>query len=231
MSNDKTALVPAAASPLATAIRERLDQRRFEILAAHGVPEELFETLVKMQNATTRARIEELLKRVDVTALRIAIDAGIAAELATLTTPCAGGCGRKLAGAALTATCPDCVRREARVMEHRLARRGIDGARARASAARLPSTLTEQEWDATVAHFDNACAYCGLSDWFVVDFATPIELGGGATRDNCVPACHRCSSAKGRRRVEDLLGAGAFDAFDPRRLNAIREWCGRKEIP
>lgn len=120
------------------------------------------------------------------------------------------------------ATCAEPV--EARIAR-RLERRSIRSALHRARAARLPATLTEDEWAKTCARFDHLCAYCGDADWYVVEHATPIDLGGGTTVDNCVPECFSCTSSKGSNKLE---------AVKPRtpRIEGIIEWLraqGRRE--
>lgn len=77
---------------------------------------------------------------------------------------------------------------------------GIQSALRRARRAGLPATLTVAQWAATVAHFADRCAFCGGA-WCLVEHATPIELGGGTTADNCLPACYSCNATKGKRQL------------------------------
>lgn len=118
--------------------------------------------------------------------------------------------------------CPACAEPIEARAARRLERRSIRSALHRARAARLPATLTEDEWRAACEHFDNLCAYCGESDWYVVEHATPIELGGGTTADNCVPACFSCNTHKGRTTLEairpSVLGIRAG------RIEIVRAW-------
>ena len=79
---------------------------------------------------------------------------------------------------------------------------GISSALARARRAKLPATLTKEQWRQTVEHFNDRCAYCG-GPWCLVEHATPIP-GGGTTIDNCLPACARCNIQKGARTIEKL---------------------------
>lgn len=82
---------------------------------------------------------------------------------------------------------------------------GIQSALARARTARVPATLTVNEWIATVGHFGGRCAYCG-GPWSLVEHATSISLGGGTTAANCLPACAYCNSSKRSKRLEEMSG-------------------------
>lgn len=75
----------------------------------------------------------------------------------------------------------------------------------RALSLRVVDNLTASEWEATKEHFDNACAYCGISEdnHLIIhneilhqDHFIPINIGGGYTKDNIVPACKSCNSSK-----------------------------------
>jgi 5-methylcytosine-specific restriction endonuclease McrA len=91
---------------------------------------------------------------------------------------------------------------------------GIRSALARARRAGLPATLTEAEWTATVAHFNDRCALCG-GPWSVVEHATSISLGGGTTAANCYPACVHCNNEKRSTELEYM---------DGERIDATLEW-------
>jgi hypothetical protein len=79
---------------------------------------------------------------------------------------------------------------------------GIRSALARARQARIPATLTEEEWQRTIEHFGDRCAYC-KGPWCLVEHATPIPRGG-TTADNCLPACTSCNIQKGNATIEEL---------------------------
>lgn len=101
---------------------------------------------------------------------------------------------------------------------------GIRSALARARAARLPATLTESEWEATLDHFDHRCAFCG-GPWSLVEHATSIAAGGPTSASNCVPSCVGCNNAKRDRDLQGLDGK-----WDEARLSKIWTWlqsCGR----
>lgn len=69
----------------------------------------------------------------------------------------------------------------------------------------LPATLTIRQWAKTVWHFNKQCAYCqGKHE--VLEHYIPLELGGGTTIDNCVPACKRCNLKKNRTHPDQLDG-------------------------
>ncbi len=89
---------------------------------------------------------------------------------------------------------------------------GLRSALTRARAAHLPATLTVEQWDETVAFFNDRCAFCGGA-WCLVEHATPIALGGGTTVDNCLPACNSCNVSKGRRMPEHMGGEKAKAAL------------------
>lgn len=71
----------------------------------------------------------------------------------------------------------------------------------------LEKSLTKDDWQITLNFFDNKCAYCGGSDRIHQDHFIPVALGGGYTRNNIVPACHRCNSSKhDKHPIEWLVG-------------------------
>lgn len=71
----------------------------------------------------------------------------------------------------------------------------------------LPSTLTLEEWTATIRHFNGRCAYCMIKPYYSLDHIIPLEHGGGTTSENCVPACVSCNSKKGTHLlIETNLG-------------------------
>ena len=69
----------------------------------------------------------------------------------------------------------------------------------RARSAKVPATLTPEEWAQTIIDFDLSCVYCGEKlrlDRIVVEHFMPITLGGGTTANNCVPSCFTCNASK-----------------------------------
>lgn len=79
----------------------------------------------------------------------------------------------------------------------------LKGALARAKRMGLPATLTDEEWAQTIEHFEDRCAYC-QGPWSVIEHATPMPLGGGTTRDNCLPSCAPCNGQKAGKRLVDM---------------------------
>jgi 5-methylcytosine-specific restriction endonuclease McrA len=77
----------------------------------------------------------------------------------------------------------------------------------RARKLGLPANLNYKQWNETLVHFDQRCAYCG-GDYELIEHFTPLTLGGETSARNCVPACGRCNSAKsnidGRTEQEKL---------------------------
>jgi hypothetical protein len=81
---------------------------------------------------------------------------------------------------------------------------GIDSALRIAKRLGLEATLTIEQWDTTVEHFGNRCAYCA-GPWSVVEHATPTVHGGGTTVANCLPACQSCNILKLSLSLEQWL--------------------------
>lgn len=68
----------------------------------------------------------------------------------------------------------------------------------RAARVGQEATLTVRQWAGIIERFRHRCAYCPARS-SALDHVVPIHLGGGTTAFNCVPACHRCNSRKGRQ--------------------------------
>lgn len=81
---------------------------------------------------------------------------------------------------------------------------GIRNALSRARLFKLPATLTEEQWQRTLQHFNHACAYCGSPAWYCVEHATPLPPGG-TTVTNCLPACIKCNTAKRGKTLEEMV--------------------------
>jgi 5-methylcytosine-specific restriction endonuclease McrA len=61
----------------------------------------------------------------------------------------------------------------------------------------LRADLTLAEWTATLTYFKSSCAYCGdTASHLHIEHFVPVNLGGGTTASNCVPACNKCNSKK-----------------------------------
>lgn len=128
--------------------------------------------------------------------------------------------------------CRRCMEKAGKREKTRLARRGIASALARARADGLPAQLTQEQWDRTLAHFDNRCAYCGRC-WYVVEHVVSLDLGGGTTVWNCVPACYSCNSIKGERTIQALLkpcdSGDLPHGLSRKRLKAIQQWLDQQD--
>ena len=82
---------------------------------------------------------------------------------------------------------------------------GIKSARGRSRSRGLEATLTESEWNNTLAFFEHRCSYCCRKIWCLVDHVTSLDRGGGTTKDNCLPCCGSCNRYKGQRTLEELI--------------------------
>jgi 5-methylcytosine-specific restriction endonuclease McrA len=59
-------------------------------------------------------------------------------------------------------------------------------------------------WRETLELFEYRCAYC--LDWATsLDHILAIENGGTNDPDNCIPACKRCNSSKGKKYIDVWL--------------------------
>jgi len=236
--NDDALVVVDGARVQSLAIDRRITERRRELLRAFAVPEDLFPTLCLLSDPATHRRITALLEAVDVPALTRAYQQIWRDEHAAALWPC-GVCRTPTARADMvlvryTNTCRNCDN-ERRSRPSQPPPNGLRSALARARRARLPATLTKAEWQRTVTHFGDRCAYCG-GPWYVVEHATPIPLGGGTTASNCVPACPSCNATKGSDSLEALLVVDQTPTYLPPKfsrvtLEAVRTWLvsvGRK---
>ena len=59
----------------------------------------------------------------------------------------------------------------------------------------LKSNLTLGQWVDTLKEYKFSCAYCG-GGFEQLDHVLPVSLGGGTTKDNCVPSCKKCNRKK-----------------------------------
>ena len=69
----------------------------------------------------------------------------------------------------------------------------------------LPFTLSAEQWDRITLHFDNSCAYCGMTEeeskgkWnerLHQEHFIALYNGGGYTHNNIIPACKTCNCSK-----------------------------------
>ncbi|MCC6481353.1 MAG: HNH endonuclease [Sphingomonadaceae bacterium] len=67
----------------------------------------------------------------------------------------------------------------------------------RRAAAKSGEKITFPQWQALVARFRGACAYCGRTDVkLTMDHVVPLAKGGAHALSNIVPACSHCNSSK-----------------------------------
>jgi 5-methylcytosine-specific restriction endonuclease McrA len=75
----------------------------------------------------------------------------------------------------------------------------------RAKAMGLAATLTDEQWENALNHFEYKCAYCASEPYQVLEHFTPlIAMIYGTSIDNCVPACITCNARKGDRHPDTL---------------------------
>lgn len=68
--------------------------------------------------------------------------------------------------------------------------------RYRARKSKLPSTLTENQWEDIKKFFNYQCAYCGQKSDLEQDHFIPLSKGGEYTHNNIIPACRSCNASK-----------------------------------
>lgn len=76
-----------------------------------------------------------------------------------------------------------------------------NGAKWRANLHGAFATLTGEEWTAIKEQFKGRCVYCGEVKPLTMDHIIPLSKGGHHTKNNIVPACRSCNSAKRDRPV------------------------------
>lgn len=75
-------------------------------------------------------------------------------------------------------------------------------------------TLTVEQLEELLETYKGRCAYCrievhrdaavGDAQKLTLDHITPIDQGGGHTRENLVPCCHRCNTRKNNAKMQPL---------------------------
>ncbi len=88
----------------------------------------------------------------------------------------------------------------------------------RAKALNLPATLTTEQWEQAIKHFNHRCAYCPDGPYEVLEHFLPLCLGGGTVANNCVPACHSCNVRKKDKHPNDF--SRLFPASNIARITA-----------
>lgn len=62
---------------------------------------------------------------------------------------------------------------------------------------KLPSTLTEEQWNQIKLYFNNLCCYCGKEKPLQQEHFYCMNNGGEYTINNIVPSCKSCNCSKG----------------------------------
>jgi 5-methylcytosine-specific restriction endonuclease McrA len=94
----------------------------------------------------------------------------------------------------------------------------------RAKQAGLLATLSLTEWLSTVAHFQYLCAYCRVQKYEALDHFIPLNLGGGTTKENCIPACEACNRKKNHMHPDKVKSIAKED------IERIREFLSTLKI-
>lgn len=176
-----------------------------------------------------RQRIAQIRRRSDLEQIRRALDAiddEENAELKQLRQRCER-CGGDRAAPDSRFTgvlCPQCIATSL-ALPSTPPTNGIRSALARARMAGLPATLTKAQWREAVKHFNDRCAMCD-GPWCLVEHATPVDLGGGTTAANCLPACTPCNVRKGGATIEELSHARymTLARWNRERLDTALAW-------
>ncbi len=105
------------------------------------------------------------------------------------------------------------------------------GQERRAKKKRLPHTLTVEQWTNTKKYFNDSCAYCGISEQehrekyeqvLHQEHIIPLSKGGGYTKNNIIPSCHRCNASKGDGYLNDWYHTQEY--YTNKRENKILEF-------
>lgn len=89
---------------------------------------------------------------------------------------------------------------------HKSVRNRIADHKRRARSKGKPVDFSPTAWEAAMAYFGDACAYCGAPETdfeygLTIDHFLPLENSttGGTTATNIVPSCTRCNYRKSAR--------------------------------
>lgn len=102
-----------------------------------------------------------------------------------------------------------------------------------ATKRELENTLTEEQWEFSLAYFDERCAYCGSERSVVIENTgedlhqehfIPLSKGGGYTADNIIPSCKSCNSSKGNKNFFDWYKKQNYYSID--RESKIKSYLG-----
>ena len=103
----------------------------------------------------------------------------------------------------------------------------IRSALQRARRARLAATLTEEQWQQTLEHFDHLCAYCRKNSWRCVEHATSLPPGG-TTIDNCLPSCGICNALKRGKTLEEMVNGPSTGSRKAKEWEPALAWLRSK---
>jgi hypothetical protein len=198
---------------------DHINARRALLLFDAGVDRSDFDLACRLvDDVELRTRLAEISRRADFQTLREMYDdiqtEGMAAieQMASQCELCGGQGSPRVFGAHARMMCDAChVEWMARPSTPPA--NGIRSALARARRAGLAATLSVEEWQSTVAYFEDRCAFCGGA-WCLVEHATPIEQGGPTTVWNCLPACTVCNVNKANTAIEHLRGERTARALE-----------------
>lgn len=77
--------------------------------------------------------------------------------------------------------------------------------RRQAHKARLPATLTAEQWNTIRDAFNGQCAYCDCNGTLQQDHIIPIVSDGGYVMENIIPACRSCNCGKGSKNMRQWI--------------------------
>jgi len=89
-------------------------------------------------------------------------------------------------------------------------------------------TLTKHEWIACKHYFNNACAYCGMSEQLAIEHygqrlhKEHVDHDGANDLSNCIPACRSCNSSKWESELTSWYPSKPF--FSTERYELILTW-------
>ena len=86
----------------------------------------------------------------------------------------------------------------------------------------LVHTLTYEQWEETLKHFDDSCAYCGEIGRMDQEHFVPVSRNGEYTKNNIIPACSRCNNSKSNKNFEEWYLMQDF--YDEDRKNKILDF-------
>ncbi len=73
------------------------------------------------------------------------------------------------------------------------------------------STLTTREWIEILEQYQSLCVFCGTG-FNAMGHLKPVDVGGGTTKENCIPVCRSCNSRQGTRLAyKDDAGTFVID--------------------